>query len=63
MAKIMLPTFEKSQGMIAADDMEDTVEKLQTHVTMQMMKAVAVLKTYNSWKKNICGRGGAVYGQ
>lgn len=50
-AKMMLPTLEKSQDMIAADNMEDTMEKLQTHMNTQMMKVVAALKDHKHWKE------------
>ena len=56
-AKMVLPSLERRGKMIAADDMEEPLHQLETHMVSQLMKAVATLSASNATKKN--GGGGA----
>lgn len=51
-AKMLLPGLERRQDMTAEDDIVEVMEKLDTHLTTQLIKEVATLKTSNAGKKN-----------
>ena len=50
-AKMIMPTLEPRNEIAAADDLKETMEKLDTHMTTQLMKEVATLNASNSTKK------------
>jgi len=60
-AKMLLPALEHRQDLPAADNLVEDLEKLDSHMTTQLMKAVATLKTTTATKK-AGGKGGAADG-
>lgn len=56
-AKLVMPSLEKRNEISAAEDMIEPLERLDSHMTTQLMKAVATLSASNATKK--AGRGGA----
>lgn len=56
-AKLVLPTLEQKNDIPAADDLVEPMEKLDSHMSTQLMKAVATLSASNATKR--AGRGGA----
>jgi len=56
-AKMIMPTLERRNEIAPADDLTETLDKLDGHMTTQLMKAVAALSASNTTKK--AGKGGA----
>jgi hypothetical protein len=56
-AKMVMPVLEGQNDIPATDDLEEVMEKLDTHVATQLMKAVAPLHATNAVKRS--GDGGA----
>jgi len=56
-AKLIMPSLEKRNDVPAADDLVGPLEKLDTHMSTQLMKAVATLSASNATKR--AGKGGA----
>lgn len=56
-AKMIMPTLEQRNEVAPADDLTETMDKLDSHMTTQLMKAVATLSASNTTKK--AGKGGA----
>jgi hypothetical protein len=50
-AKLIMPALESRNDAAAADDLDDTLEKLDTHMESQLMKAVASLSATNAIKR------------
>jgi hypothetical protein len=57
-AKLIMPALEGRNDVAAADDLNDALEKLDTHMAFQLMKAVASLSTTNAVKR-VSGDGAA----
>lgn len=55
-AKLVMPSLEQRNDVVAADDLTGPMEKLDTHMTTQLMKAVATLSASNATKR--AGKGG-----
>lgn len=51
-----MPSLEQWNDVAAADDLTEPMEKLDTHITTQLMKAVATLSAGNATKR--AGKGG-----
>ena len=60
-AKMVMPTLEKQNGLAAADDLTEPMEKLDLAMSTQLMKAVATLSASNATKR--AGKGGAAKDQ
>jgi hypothetical protein len=56
-ARLVMPALENQGVMAATDDIEDTMEKLDTHLATQLMKAAATLSANNAVGRS--GAGGA----
>ena len=56
-AKMILPTLQQRNDVAAADDLTEAMEKLDSHMTTQLMKAVATLSASNATKRT--GKGGS----
>eukprot|EP00737_Agarophyton_chilense_P003788 gb/GEZJ01004540.1/.p3 GENE.gb/GEZJ01004540.1/~~gb/GEZJ01004540.1/.p3 ORF type:complete len:143 (-),score=23.78 gb/GEZJ01004540.1/:3228-3656(-) len=54
--KLMLPMLEKKGDIAAADDLEDPMGRLGSHMETQLMKAVSTLHASNATKRSR-GRG------
>jgi hypothetical protein len=50
-AKLIMPVLEGRNDVAAADDLDDTLEKLDSHMATQLMKAVASLSATNAVKR------------
>jgi hypothetical protein len=50
-AKLIMPALEGRNDIAAADDLDDTLKKLDTHMASQLMKAVASLSVTNAVKR------------
>lgn len=46
-AKLFMPSLEKSNKVAAAADLQDTMNKLDSHLSTQLMKAVSNLSDSN----------------
>lgn len=57
-AKLVLPSLERRGETAMADDLDDVLATLESHLSSQMFKAVATLKASNETKRSN-GRGGA----
>ena len=55
-AKLVMPTLERRNEIAAADDLQESMNKLETHLSTQLMKAVATLSASNATKR--AGKGG-----
>ena len=55
-AKMILRTLQQRNEVAAADDLTEAMDKLDSHMTTQLMKAVATLSGSNATKRN--GKGG-----
>lgn len=64
-AKMILPTLEKRTDVAAADNLDETMSELDSHMHTQLLKAVANLSASNATKKNKGnkGNGGNADGQ
>ncbi|CDF40814.1 unnamed protein product [Chondrus crispus] len=47
-AKLVMPSLEQRNELPAADDLVEPMEKLETHICSQLMKAVATLNARNA---------------
>ena len=47
-AKMILPTPQQRNEVAAADDLTQAMDKLYSHMTSQLMKAVATLSASNA---------------
>lgn len=56
-AKMVLPALERRGEIAAADDLDGPIAQLESHMTTQLMKAVATLHASNATKR-ARGRGG-----
>lgn len=56
-AKLIMPSLEQRNDVAAADDLSEPLEKLDSHMATQLMKAVANLSASNATKR--AGRGSA----
>ena len=56
-AKLMMPTLKRHNEVAATDDPQESMSKLDTHLSTQLMKAVATMSASNATKRS--GRGGA----
>jgi hypothetical protein len=56
-ARLVMPTLENQGLMAATDDIEETMERLDTHLATQLMKAAATLSANNAVSRS--GAGGA----
>lgn len=56
-AKLILPTLEHRTEMPASEDLDEPLEKMESHMSTQLMKAVATLAASNATKK-AAGNGG-----
>lgn len=59
-AKLVMPSLEQRNDIPAADDLVEPLEKLDVHLSTQLMKAVATLNASNATKR--AGGGGAAGG-
>jgi hypothetical protein len=50
-ARLIMPALEGRNDVSAAEDLDDTLEKLDTHMASQMMKAVASISATNAVKR------------
>jgi hypothetical protein len=50
-ARLVMPALEGRNDVAAADDFDDTLEKLDTHMASQLMKAVSSLSATNAIKR------------
>jgi hypothetical protein len=50
-ARLIIPALEGRNDVSAADDLDDTLEKLDMHMESQLMKAVASLSATNAVKR------------
>lgn len=57
-AKMVLPLLERRGDLAMADNLDEALSTLDSHVLTQMMKAVATLKASNATKR-AKGKGGA----
>jgi hypothetical protein len=55
-AKMAMPVMEGQNEIPATDDLEDVMDKLDTHMATQLMKAAASLHAANAVKRS--GDGG-----
>lgn len=60
-AKLVLPSLERRGETAMADDLDDSLATLESHLSTQMFKAVATLKASNETKR-AKGKGGAADG-
>ena len=58
-AKLVLPTLERRGETAMADDLDDPLATLDSHLSSQMFKAVATLKASNATKRSKEKGGGA----
>lgn len=56
-AKLVLPSLERRGETAMADDLDDPLATLESHLSTQMFKAVSTLKVSNETKR-AKGRGG-----
>lgn len=56
-AKLILPALEQRNDVAAADDLTESLEKLDSHMATQLMKAVATLSASNATRR--AGKSGA----
>lgn len=56
-AKLLLPRLERRGEVAMADDIDEVLEKVESHLSSQMFKAVATLKASNATKR--AGKKGA----
>jgi hypothetical protein len=56
-ARLLMPVLEGNNDTAATDDLDDVLEKLDTHMATQLMKAAASLHATNAVKRS--GDGGA----
>ena len=61
-AKLVMPTLQAKGDIPAADDLVEPLEKLESHMATQMMKAVATVSASNATKRSN-GKGGAAQEQ
>lgn len=57
-AKLVLLALEKSGRMAGADDLDEPLQRLETHMMSQVMKEVATLSESNANKRENSGKGG-----
>lgn len=50
-AKMVLPVFEKRGEVVAADELENPMGEMESHMATQLMKAVATLTASNATKR------------
>jgi hypothetical protein len=50
-SRLIMPALEGRNDVPAAEDLADTLEKLDTHMASQLMKAVASLSATNAVKR------------
>lgn len=64
-AKLIMPSLERRNDVAAADDLQESMNKLDTHLNTQLMKAVATLAASNATKRSGNGKkkGGPADGQ
>ena len=62
-AKMLLPALERRLDVPAADNMVEPIEKLDSHMMIQLMKVVATLKVSNEKNKASRKKGGSADGQ
>lgn len=55
-AKLVFPTLENWNEVACADDLQESMGKLESHFSTQLMSAVATLSDSNATKRD--GRGG-----
>lgn len=55
-AKLVMPSLEQRNELPASDDLIEPMDKLETHMSTQLMKAVATLNASNATKRS--GKGG-----
>ena len=55
-AKIILPALQHRNEVAATDDLTEAMDKLDSHMTTQLIKAVATLSAINATKRT--GKGG-----
>ena len=55
---MVLPALERRGDVAAADDLDGPLGELESHMTAQLMKAVATLSASNATKR-ANGKGGA----
>lgn len=60
-AKLILPALENRDEQAAADDIDKPLAELDSHMSSQLMKAIATLSARNQTKK--AGSGGAAAGE
>lgn len=51
-AKMVMSSLEQRNDVAAADDLTEAMEKLDSHMTTQLMKAVATLSASNATKRS-----------
>lgn len=56
-AKMVLPSLEDRSDMAASEDLVEPLETLASHMSTQLMKAVATLSASNATKR-ANGKGG-----
>lgn len=58
-AKMILPTLQQRNEVAAADDLNEAMDKLDSHMTTQLMKALGTLSASNAtkwtWKGGAAG--------
>ena len=59
-AKMILPTLQRRNEVAAADDLTESMDNLDSHMTTHLMKAVATLGASNATKRT--GKGGRAGG-
>lgn len=57
-AKMVMPTLEGRNDMAASEDLTEPLDTLSSHMTTQLMKAVATLSASNATKRSR-GKGGS----
>ena len=55
-AKMILPTIQQRNEVAAAEDLTEAMEKLDSNMTTQLLKAVATMRASNETKRT--GKGG-----
>lgn len=50
-AMLFIPSLEKKNDMVAADDLVESIDKLDSHMNSQLMKAVATLSASNATRR------------
>lgn len=55
-AKLIMPALEQKNDTPAADDLTEALDKLESHMSTQLMKAVATLSASNATRRS--GKGG-----